>query len=88
MALSLRIEDLEIIGSTIIPEPGALPIRLSPVLRRRGAEQDLYLLAGRSADEPQAISASWLEEEEADGGVVRFVEPMADRPMAVARHLR
>ncbi|HEX4417321.1 MAG TPA: hypothetical protein VH165_05450 [Kofleriaceae bacterium] len=79
----LTYDDLEIVGSTIVPEPGDLPRRLSPIYRHRAAPTWFLLPRAEEADAPPPMAREdqhGIEALVAAGDAVLFDYAIAARP--------
>jgi hypothetical protein len=79
----LTYDDLEIVGSTIIPEIGDLPRRLSPIYRHRAAVVGFLLPRAEEADVPPPMAREdqdGIEALVAAGDAVLFDDVIAARP--------
>lgn len=79
----LRYDDLEIVGSTIVPEPDDLPRRLSPIYRHRAAPTWFLLPRAEEADAPPPMAREDHHGIEAlvdAGDAVLFGDAIAARP--------
>ena len=78
----LGIEGLDVVGTTVIAGADDLPIRLSPIFRRRGTSEYLLPLDDEAGPRPRlaVLDQGWFDDRRDQGAILTFSEVLAARP--------